>query len=63
MVAMRVISALEGQHLQVEHDLEMLVEGFRHAHGRLGHLQIGRDRVRGLLDAPLDLANIVQILA
>ena len=33
----------EGQHLQVEHDLEVFVEGFRNAHRRLRQLQIGRD--------------------
>ena len=53
---------LKRQSLQVEHDLEVVVERFGNAHGRIGHFQVFGRLVLGLLDAALDLAYVVQVI-
>ncbi len=55
---------LEGQRLQVEHQLDVLVERVGHARGRAGQFAGFARVVAGLdaLDAPLDLAHVLEIL-
>jgi hypothetical protein len=53
---------LPGQHLQIDHQLDVLFDVRRGA-GRGGrHRQIVRQLLAGLLDAPLDLAYVGQVL-
>ncbi len=53
---------LKRQSLQVEHDLEVVVERFRNPYGSIGHFHVFRRLVLGLLDAPLDLAYVVEVI-
>ena len=53
---------LERQHLQVEHQLDVLLEGFGHAGRLLGQCKVPVGRF-GLRDALFDVANGVEILA
>ena len=53
---------LEGQHLQVEHQLGVLLERGRDAGRPLDDRQLARALLLGLLNAPLDVADRVEVL-
>src|ERR1051325_6846941 len=55
---------LEGEHLEVEHQLHVLLERIGHADRRFGQLALGAARVTGFdeLDAPLELADVLEVL-
>ena len=52
------------EHLQVEHQLDVILERLGHADGRFGNVRRrSADCSVGLLDAALDFADVVEILA
>ena len=54
---------LVGQHLQIEHQLGVFVEGFGDADGGVGHFDLRRYLLFGALDAAFDFADVVQVFA
>ncbi len=55
---------LKRQRLQIEHQLGVLVERLGHADGSLRHVQDSTRRLLlGFLNPPLDLADVVEIVA
>ena len=48
-----------GEHLQIEHHVQVLLERIGNARGRLRQLDAGREPRVDVQDAPLDLANLV----
>ena len=53
---------LPGEHLEVEHQLDVLIDFLRRADGRIRQRQLRRRLLRRLLDAALDLADVVEVL-
>ena len=51
----------EGQNFQIEHELEVIVEGFGDPHRRLGQFQTGRHLGFRLLNPALDFAHVIEI--
>ena len=62
-VEMRVISDSIREHLQIEHQVQMLLEILGHAHRRVRQRDAGGELPVDLRHAPLDLAHLVEILA
>src|SRR4029453_15002297 len=55
--------ALVSQHLQIEHQLRMLFEAPRNARGTIHVRKLARRLLLGALNAPLDVAHALEILA
>ena len=53
----------EAEHLQIEHQLRVIVERRRHVHGTIGQLERVRALLLGVLNALLDVADGIEILA
>ncbi len=54
---------LERKRLKIEHDLEVIVEGFGNADWSGGKFQVFGRLVLGLLNAAFDLANVIEVVA
>ena len=63
MVEMRVISARQASTSQIEHELDVILEGFGNSHRGFRNVQLVGGLLGRLLNAALDFADVVEIFA